>query len=221
MTLTAPQRKILDKLQEPDARGKQIKIGPSAIGGCPYCIGKTLGLRLPEIYPKLEHVPESNYAAWFGTGIHYYLEHNLGLGTPESKWGVYHLEGYGQISGSVDLVLDEEVFDFKVVGKASFDKMKLSYRQLPNRIPTIGYRAQQMLYAFALRQAGHDIKAVNLMIFPKHLWQWKDVTFYRELYNQQVADSALERLEKIWAEVQAGNLEELPEDSECFTCSRW
>lgn len=221
MTLTPLQSRILDKLQEPDERGKQVKIGPSGIGGCPYCIGKTLGLRLPETYPKLEHVQESNYAAWFGTAVHYYLQHELGLGTPESKWGVYNLEGYGLISGNVDLVLEDEVFDFKVIGKSSFDKMALAYRKLPNQIPTTNYRVQQMLYAYALRQAGHDIKAVNLMIFPKHKWQWRDVTFYRELYNEEMAQKALDRLEKIWQTVKDGNLEELPEDENCFNCSRY
>lgn len=219
--LTATQEKILSKLQAPDERGKQIKIGPSAIGGCPYCIGKTLGLRLPEIYPKLEHVPESNYAAWFGTAVHYYLEHQLGLGISESKWGVYTLEGYGLISGNVDLVLDDEVFDYKVVGKSSFDKMALAFRKKPDQIPTTQYRTQQHLYAYALRGAGHDIKAVNLMIFPKHKWQWRDVTFYRELYNEEMALKALARLEKIWQTVRDGDLEELPVDENCFNCSSW
>lgn len=166
-------------------------------------------------------MPESNYAAWFGTAVHYYLEHNLELGTPESKWGVYDLKDYGQISGNIDLVLDGEVFDFKVVGKSSFDKMALAYRKFPGCIPTVGYRAQQMLYAFALRQAGQDIEAVNLMIFPKHKWQWKDVVFYRELYNQEVVDKALDRLERIWEAVKAGDLEELPVDENCFSCSAW
>lgn len=178
-------------------------------------------MRLPETYPKLEHKPESNYAAWFGTAVHYFLEHNLGIGTPESKWGVYNLAGYGKISGNIDLVLDGEVFDFKVVGKSSFDKMALAYRKQPNQIPTVNYRVQQMLYAYALVQAGHEIEAVNLMIFPKHKWQWKDVTFYRELYNGEMALKALDRLEKIWKTVQEGNLEELPEDENCFNCSSW
>ena len=221
MSVTALQKKILDKLQEPDERGKQVKIGPSGIGGCPYCIGKTLGLRLPEIYPKLEHVQESNYAAWFGTQVHFSLEHNLGLGKSESKWPVYDLEGYGTISGSVDLVLEDEIFDYKVVGKASFDKMKLAFRKQPDRIPTVTYRVQQHTYGYALRKAGYDIKAVNLMVFPKTAWQWRDVAFYREPYNEEIVLKAFDRLEKIWAMVQEGRLEELPPQEGCFNCDRW
>lgn len=221
MTLTPTQSKILDKLQAPDERGKQVKIGPSGLGGCPYCLGKQLALTLPDVYPKLEHKPKSNYAAWFGTGIHFWLQENLGLGIAEAKWPVYDLEGYGLISGSVDLVLDNECFDYKVVGDASFNKMKLAYRKEPDRIPTVGYRVQQHTYAYALRKAGQDIKAVNLMVFPKTKWQWKDVAFYREAYNEELVLKTFERLEKIWAIVQEGKLEDIPYDEGCFNCSRW
>ena len=221
LTLTPVQRKIMDKLTAPDKRGKQIKVGPSALGGCPYCLGKQLAFTLPKTYPDLKHKPESNYAAWFGTMIHYALDKLLGLGMSESKWPVYFLEGYGQISGSVDLVLDNEVVDFKVVGKSSFDKMRLAKRKEPDKIPLTGYRVQQMTYAYALRQAGHEIEAVNLMVFNKTGWQWKDVVFYRELYNEQLVLDTFARLEKIWGIVQEGKLEDLPYDKGCFNCDRW
>lgn len=221
LTLTPVQRKIIEKLTEPDERGKQVKVGPSGLGGCPYCLGKQLAYTLPEIYPDLEHVPESNYAAWFGTQIHFSLEQNLGIGISESKWPVYDLKGYGLISGSVDLVLDNEIVDYKVVGDSSFNKMKLAFRKEPDRIPTTGYRVQQHTYAYALRKAGHDITAVNLMVFPKSKWQWKDVAFYREPYNEELVLKTFERLEKVWALVQEGKLEDLPFDKGCFNCDRW
>lgn len=214
-SLSTVTDKILAKLQEPDERGKQRSIGPSEIGGCPNCLAHRLEQRLTgEFKPS-----ESNYAAWFGTAVHYYLEHNLGLGASERKVFVYHLAGYGDISGHVDLTLDNEVVDYKVVGKPSYQKMQLAYRKKPNQIPTTGYRVQQMLYAYAIRQTGVDIEQVNLLVFPKHSHRWSDVATFSEVYNEQVALKALERLEHIWKLVQEGNIADIPSDEDCYNCT--
>lgn len=220
MTLTKLQRQIVDKIRKPDERSLQKNIGPSEIGGCPFCLGLRLAVKCPEIY-GLEPTPsESGLAAWIGTQVHYALEHNLGLGQPESKWEVYDLKGYGTISGHVDLILEDEIVDYKVTGKWSYDNMALDYRIEPDRIPKTQYRVQQMLYGHAVRKAGHEVKAVNLMVIPKHSNRWEDIAFYREPYNQEVVDKALARLELIWQYVQEGKLQELPRDDDCYNCSR-
>lgn len=217
--LTTSQQKILDKIQEPDARSKQRKIGPSQIGGCPFCLAKSLALSVPEQYPNIVVNESESMAAWIGTGVHHWLEHNLGLGTPEQKVFVYELQNYGRITGSIDLELDGELFDFKIMGKYSLDKMRMAWAEEPNVIPSIPYRVQQMLYAYGKRQQGADITHVNLMVIPKMSNKFSDIRFYREAYNQEVVDKALARLDLIWEMVQNGDLMDVPAGDECYNCN--
>ena len=206
---------VLQKLTEPAERSKQRSVGPSEIGGCPKCLAKRLEQKLTGDFTP----SDSSLASWMGTAVHYFLEHELGLGVSEQKAFVHHLDGYGDISGHIDLTLNQEVVDFKVVGKASYDKMQLAYRKFPDQIPTTQYRVQQMLYAYGLRQQGIDVEYVNLLVFPKHKSGWSDVATFREYYNQEVVDKALDRLQTIWDYVRAGELDQIPSDEDCYTCN--
>lgn len=224
---------LLAKFKEPSARSHQVKIGPSGIGGCPYCVGETLAHKLPELYPDLVHTPSSSYATWVGTMGHsgieheYFAErfdngtlitHSIETGIPESKFEVFELEGYGMISGSIDLIYKNEIFDYKFMGKFGYDKMCLAYRKDPTKIPDVTYRVQQMAYAYGARKAGFDIERVNVIVFPKHKSSWSDVRVFSEEYNQELVDAALDRLVKIWNIVQEGNLKELPSNEDCYNC---
>jgi CRISPR/Cas system-associated exonuclease Cas4 (RecB family) len=221
---------LLAKFKEPSARSHQVKIGPSGIGGCPYCVGEALAHRLPEVYPDLVHVASSSYATWLGTIGHSGIEHeyfyqqeicgnSADTGIAESKVHVYDLEGYGSISGSIDLIYGNEIFDWKFMGKFGYDKMCLAYRRDPTTIPDVTYRVQQMLYAYGARKAGFDIERVNVVVFPKHKSNWSDVRVFTEEYNQELVDAALDRLEKIWKIVQEGKYKELPSNEDCYNCN--
>lgn len=221
---------LLAKFKEPSARSHQVKIGPSGIGGCPYCVGETLAHRLPEVYPDLVHVPSSSYATWIGTMGHSGIEHeyffqqdicgnSVDTGIAETKVHVYDLEDYGSISGSIDLIYKNEIFDYKFMGKFGYDKMCLAYRKDPTTIPVVTYRVQQMLYAYGARKAGFDIERVNVVVFPKHKSNWSDVRVFTEEYNQELVDAALDRLEKIWKIVQEGKYKELPSSEDCYNCN--
>lgn len=223
-------KELLAKFQEPSARSHQVKIGPSGIGGCPYCVGETLAHKLPEVYPNLVHVPSSSYATWLGTMGHSGIEHEYFLqqeicgnsvdtGIAETKVHVYDLEGYGSISGSIDLLFGNESFDWKFMGKFGYDKMCLAYRKDPTTIPDVTYRVQQMLYAYGARKAGFDIERVNVVVFPKHKSSWSDVRVFTEEYNQELVDAALDRLVKIWKIVQEGNLKDIPSSEDCYNCN--
>lgn len=222
---------LLAKFKEPSARSHQVKIGPSGIGGCPYCVGETLAHAVPEHYPDLEHHPSSSYATWIGTMGHSGIEHEyfydyddriipaIPEGIAETKVHVYDLEGYGSISGSIDLIYGNETFDWKFMGKFGYDKMCLAYRKDPTRIPDTTYRVQQMLYAYGARKKGFDIERVNVVVFPKHKSSWSDVRVFSEEYNQELVDAALDRLEKIWKIVQEGNLKDIPSSEDCYNCN--
>lgn len=224
-------KELLAKFQEPSARSHQVKIGPSGIGGCPYCVGETLAHAVPEHYPDLVHVPSSSYATWIGTMCHSGIEHEyfydyndriipaIPDGIAETKVHVYDLEGYGSISGSIDLLFGNETFDWKFMGKFGYDKMCLAYRKDPTTIPDVTYRVQQMLYAYGARKSGFDIERVNVVVFPKHKPNWSDVRVFTEEYNQELVDAALDRLEKIWKIVQEGNLKDIPSSEDCYNCN--
>lgn len=225
-------QELLAKFKAPSARSHQVKIGPSGMGGCPFCVGETLAHKLPEIYPDLVHVPSSSYATWIGTMGHSGIEHehfpeyldyssqdNTENGIPETKVHVYDLEGYGSISGSIDLIYKNEIFDWKFLGKYGYDKMSLEYRKDPTRIPNTTYRVQQHVYAYGARKAGFDIERVNVVVFPKHKSNWADVKVFTEAYNEELVQAVFDRLVKIWNIVQEGKYKELPSNEDCYNCN--
>lgn len=224
---------LLNKFKQPSQRSFQVKIGPSGIGGCPYCVGETLAYRLPELYSDLKHVPSSSYATWLGSMGHsgieneYFFDHpDLNMrhltvedGIAETKVHVYDLEGYGSISGSIDLLFKNEIFDYKFLGKFGYDKMCLEYRKDNTRIPNTTYRVQQHVYAYGARKAGFDVERVNIIAFPKHKSNWSDVKVFTEEYNEELVTAAFDRLELIWKNVREGKLKELPSQEDCYKCN--
>lgn len=175
----------------------------------------------PEPFRR-EYKNTSGMGAWLGTGVHHYLEHTVPFGTHELKLPVCHIEGYGQINGHIDFYEDGEVVDFKVVGKYSFDKMKLAHRLKPGVIPTTQYRVQQHTYGYALAQAGYPVTHVQLMVIPKMSNSFADIAFYREPYNEELALKAISRATMIWNDyVLQGKLDELPSDEDCYECDTY
>lgn len=178
---------------------------------------------MPEQYTDLAYTDEFGLGSWIGTAVHAYLEETLDItgAIKEQKNFIHHLEGYGDIRGSTDLFVPPHVVDYKCVGKWSYDKMRLAYKEHPNRIPTTSYRVQQMTYAYGWKQLGYEVETVSLCVIPKHSNDVDDVRFFTELYNEEVVTRSLARLEKIWRYVQEGRLSDLPSDGEdCYTCSR-
>lgn len=223
MNTEALKRNIIGQITKSTERDQQRKIGPSEIGGCPLCIGEKLALALPELYPDLEHTETFGLGSWIGTAVHHFLEQDIQIpgAIKERKNPIYDLAGYGLIKGSTDLYADGEIVDWKIVGKFSYDAMKLEYRLEPNRIPKTVYRVQQHVYGYGWEQAGFPVDNVTLCVIPKMSNNPDDIRFFTEKYNRAVALKALKRLELIWKRVQAGNLESLPSDGDdCYTCSR-
>lgn len=213
---------IIEQITKPSDRDKQRNIGPSEIGGCPLCIGEKLALSLPDQYPDLEEEERFGLGSWLGTAVHHFLEQDIEIpgAIKEQKNFIHELEGYGTIKGSTDVYVDGEIVDWKVVGKWSYDAMKLAYRLEPGRIPTTKYRVQQHTYGWGWEQAGYPVDHVNLCVIPKLSNSAGDIRFYTEPYNREVALKALKRLESIYKRVQQGRLESLPSDKDCYTCTR-
>lgn len=224
--------KILSKAMEPDERAKQKLIGASQVGGCPRCLGYALmGKEKPTKTMKWL-VPAKKIleglAAWIGTAVHYYLEKHIipfvvaedDSIIAEERVEIYELEGYGTIKGNIDVHDNFEILDWKIVGDWSWNKMLMDRVENPDRIPRKQYRVQQHLYAYGLRKKGYEIEKVSLVVFKKTSNSWEDVEVFSEDYNQNVVDAALQNLEEIYRLAKQGRFEELPEDEECYNCSR-
>ena len=222
MRVETLKQNIIEQITKSTDRDKQKKIGPSEIGGCPLCIGEKLALAFPDLYPDLEHTETFGLGSWLGTAVHHFLEQDIEIpgAIKEQKNFIYHLKGYGDISGSTDVYADGHIVDWKIVGKWSYDTMKLAYRLEPNRIPKTVYRAQQHLYGYGWEQAGYKVDTVSLCVIPKLSNNADDIRFFTEKYNREVALKALARLESIYKRVKQGRLETLPMDEDCYTCTR-
>lgn len=214
------QELIRKKISMPGERSHQRLVGASQIGGCPYHLGESM---LNSLKDKPE-ISESGLGAWIGTAVHEYLEHNLHLdGTEvhEAKVDIFDLEGYGKIRGHIDLCWRDAIWDYKVLGKASFSKMALEYRKDPSKIPTTQYRAQLHLYGYGRILQGYDVETVNIIAIPKLSNNFSDIKFYSEPYNQELVDAAIARTHKIWELVQEGRLEDVPRDDDCWDCRQF
>jgi hypothetical protein len=222
LLLADAKKAIMDGITQPSKRGQQALIGPSEIGGCPYCVGEKLAVKFPKIYNIGQPKERFGLGSWIGTAVHKYLDVVIDIPTAqkEKKNVIAKIKGYGTIKGSTDLYIPPHIFDYKIVGKWSYDNMRLDYLEHPNQIPTTKYRVQQMLYGLGWKKLGYNVETVNLVVIPKMSNDPEDIKFFTENYNEELALAALDRLEKILDNVRRGQLDELPSDEDCYVCSR-
>jgi hypothetical protein len=166
------------------------------------------------------------YAAHIGTMCHYWLEHNLLLGEGytqhhEEKVYVGEVPGYGKISGSCDLYVPQlaTTFDWKFPGKWSYDKLKLALAK--GGAPSSQYRYQQQAYAHGQALLGRPIESCVIVFFPRHSNNLGDVIMYQESYQPEMVTAVFDRLETLWEWVEAGELNEIESDTDCYTCSTY
>ena len=204
-SLTNELREMLSAESE---RDKQRLVGPSSLGACAYCLGlDMLGLKEQSFgwYPRL------------GTAFHYWAEHhnNIPGAITEQKVTVGEIEGYGIIKGTMDLYLPHRstIVDYKLVGKNTRQAAMVNG-------PSIQYRSQQHLYCKGAIAAGYKVKKFAIAYIPRDSASLKDMYVYTENYSPRFAAKVLDRAQKVWNYSSSGRVEELPSDSECYTCQR-
>lgn len=193
--------------QESD-RDKQRLVGPSSLGGCAYCLGlDMLGLKEQEFgwYPRL------------GTAFHYWAEHHNTIpgAITEQKVVVGEIEGYGIIKGTLDLYLSHRkcIVDYKLVGKNTRQAAMIDG-------PSKQYRAQQHCYGKGATDAGYEVEKIAIAYIPRDSHSLRDMHVHIEDYQPEFAQRTLDRAQKVWNYASSGRVEELPSDSECYTCNR-
>jgi hypothetical protein len=207
-------------------RTLQKRIGPSEVGHpCPRRLAyKVMGA--PEFNPH-------QGVAWkpfIGTCVHTGIEQvfirdnrrwSAEVGPGYERWACETRVDVGDINGAVidgscDLYdrITASVVDWKVVGPAMLKHYKADG-------PGPQYRSQAHLYGRGWRRAGHPVDTVMIVFLPRneelhHTYVW------HEPYDEQVAVTALQRLEAITAAagaLGAGVLEQLPTaDAYCYRC---
>lgn len=224
----APQieKLILDAVTQQSERSKQVKLGPSEVGACAYCVAHTMSQRTDTPAPSRGD-EGFGYAAWVGTAAHYWMEHHIPNripheSFPERKVSVFDIEGYGTIGGTSDLYVPElaTTFDWKFPGKWSHDKLRLELKQ-PGGTPSNAYRYQQQLYGQGFINEGLPVERCVIVFFPRHSNNVNDIVFWEEAFQPDMVQAAKQRVETIWEWVQAGELAEIPSDDDCFTCSTY
>ena len=218
----------IDLLTQQTDRDKQRKVGASQIsdpcskhlaaalvsepeGTSKYWLGAKLGTAthlLLEGYVESSDFPEVSDAV---------IEEKITLG---------ELPDYGTISSKPDLVLPSQkhLIDWKTSTRAKSNKLQ-SYIDNPSagnaeaEYTMRKYMAQTQLYAWGVNNAGTPIENISLVFINRDGSSERDVWSHTFEYNQEFAVSLWTRLERIWAELEAGKSPgEFAGDPSCFKC---
>lgn len=221
------ERAARELITTPSDRDQQVDIGPSDMADpCQKCLAS----KLAGVKPHREF---SMYP-WLGTAIHRLLEWTSDAvrfrhrpGVNDMAWELFGdgkaifelrvhigtIEGYGDISGSVDVVLPEErgIIDWKSSSKKKIKVYKL--KGVPD-----SYRGQIQLYLDGLRKAGYYVEKAVLVFIPRDAHTPADIWLHEESYDPAIVEAIYRRLDQLMLWVKAGRWQELPSDSDCFIC---
>lgn len=209
------------------ARDGQRSVGPSELGtACDYCLGLALTRKHPEYSPLGDGSDgRSGFGlkAWIGTAVHEKLERDISRTVfddrvrVENKVHIYDLDGYGPISGHVDVIYGDgdytAVLDYKTSDVAKIRK----YRT--NGVPD-SYVFQTNLYGYGLEQGGRVPDDVAISFIPRDSNTLNDVWTCFAPYRKDLAEQALLRLEEVWDRVRNYDVGTLEQSDECFNCRR-
>ena len=212
---------LMDQFSQESERDRQVRVGPSELGGCAFDVGYAMARKFYDLPPR--EGSGFGYAAKLGTMLHHWMENFMPMpeGTQrEVKVETVEVKGYGLIKGTTDLIIPawEAVGDWKWPGKYSYDKYALLKRlgkPLPNN-----YRYQVQLYAHGARRLGVPVSRGLVFVWPRHSNSLDDLLVFEEPYNEQMVELVRQRAEAILEDVHDGNLWAIQSEPDCFNCDR-
>jgi len=192
-------------------RSRQVAIGPSEIG---HPCQRRLAYKLTETRPTW--VDSDPWASIVGTACHAWLAsafsaQNLVLDEP--RWLVeQRVHPTPGISGSCDLydTYTDTVIDWKIVGTTTMAKAK-------SQGASQQYRTQGHLYGLGWERLGRTPREIVIAYWPRGGFL-SQLYLYREPYNRQVAEDALDRLTRISAAALSLGVDEHPERTNLVPC---
>jgi hypothetical protein len=222
------QQLVLGLLKQQSDRDKQKLIGASDFSN-PCDLHLSYKLR------RVSGGPSKYWlGAKLGTAIHGLIEDAIDVADirefPELKSVAVEqsiilgeLKDYGIIKSKPDLALidNEHLIDWKTTTRAKSKKMQNVIHGLSNDTDTTytlrKYYAQAQIYAWGLNNSGVNIDACSLVFINRDGTSDSDVWNYTFEYQESVAVSLWERLERIWLDVKDG-LTEFNSDPGCYEC---
>ncbi len=213
---------MLRLIKAPTARDGQITVGPSDIGNpCERCLGLTLAGKLLD-GPR---APSDHFSlkAWTGTAVHKYLEHLISKDSwkgarQEYRVTVGKIKKYGVITGSTDLYSKPHAtaLDFTTADVAAIRQMRRS------GVVSEKYRKQVHTYGMGIENEGLPVTEVCIFFIPRDSNSAREIWWFIESYDRDIAVDALRRAEHLWLEfVRKGKVELLQSDPSCYSCNAY
>lgn len=224
---------LLDLLKRPTERDKQVKVGASNFSQpCPRCLAEQLLSKEPDTSDRPYWA-----GAVLGTATHAYIESRVREffpdWMPEKRLTLGELPGYGVIKSTSDLYVPEFklAVDWKTTTKAKLVFIKEALKNEPNefeisdiaqaRYKVVSYLNQLMSYGRGMVLAGYPVEWVGLGFVCRDAVGDKDIWAHVVPYDAEQADHVWDRLERLWAWLQAGNdPDTLPSAPGCYRCER-
>lgn len=181
-------------LDSSKARSQQTELGVSPLGGCK----KRVWLQLQGVVGEnvVEPLP-----SMIGTAFHAAMEDAIRLVDPDGErflieYEVHDTKDRGIGKGHIDLT---DLKLGKITDWKSTSKRNLRY------FPKLNQRWQVQVYGLLMREAGFDIRTVELVAVPRD-GVLKDIRVHTEPFNQSLAEDAFAWLR----DVQDSSVEPAP-----------
>lgn len=212
--MTFSKADVLAIMKRPTERDQQVKVGASNISNmCTRCLAEDMsggGEDGPQRYWM---------GAWHGTAMHERLEglvpHWNPEALPENRVVLGEIKGYGAVKSTSDLYVNGDVVDWKSTTRAKvvFNMRALETEPDSHEVTKVtearhkveGYRNQLMLYGLGMENAGHEVKNIVVVFICRDGLTDDDVHVYSEPYNRQRALDLMDRAQRVWDWLQAGN----------------
>lgn len=219
--ITARLKEMFHQYSNRMERNQQQTLGPSEIGSpCDRRLAMSL-MRMPPVNPGGD-----GWASFVGTCTHVGLAEMFMWA--DAGTGRYAVEvpltfGSEHVPKGTGDLLDRTLYmfdDHKLMGKWSRNKLKTSG-------PSQTYRAQVHTYAYGARMKGEKVDHVAIIGWPRDESSLEDLYVWTEPYNPALAKEALERVDRIAAQLgpmkpdgdwSAARPEDFPIADDCRFC---
>lgn len=163
-------------------------------------------------------------------GMEEVIRENYPEALVEERVTIGEIPGYGVITGSCDLFLDEEVTDWKTTTRDKLTFYRRAERDEPEptelskiteaRSTLARYFFQTNLYGLGWENAGYTVERVSIVFLCRDGKEDKDIWSTSRPYDRDVALKVLDRASRLWSYIQEGNdIEALTSHSSCWPCS--